>query len=153
VKLRLLFGCSIAGCVAALSLPAHAGIYGDDLSKCLVKSTSTTDKSALVQWMFFAMALNSNVSSFTSIPESKRIEIDKSTAALFERLLADSCVTETRAAVKYEGSGAIGESFKLLGGVATQEMMTDPAVATGISNFAKYVDKARLKKAFGKSGE
>lgn len=152
MKTKLLFGLALLACTSTFCPSARAGIYGDDLSKCLVKNTSAADKSALVQWMFFAMALNSNVASLTAIPESRRIEVDKSMASLLERLLADSCATETQAAVKYEGSNAIGESFKLLGQVATQEMMTDPAVAQGIGNFAKYLNKDRLEKVFGKSG-
>lgn len=123
------------------------------MSKCLIENTSAADKGALVQWMFFAMALNPNVASLTAIPESRRIEVDKGAAALFERLLADSCATQTQAAIKYEGSNAIGESFKLLGQVATQEMMTDPAVAQGIGNFAKYLNKDRLEEVFGNPGD
>jgi hypothetical protein len=153
MKSKLLLGVVVLACGSTLCPPAHAGIYADDLSKCLVKNTSSADKSALVQWMFFAMALNHNVASLTAIPEAKRVETDENTAALFERLLTDSCAAETQDAVKYEGSGAISESFKLLGEVATQEMLTDPAVAKGISNFAQYLDKDRINKIFGKSSE
>jgi len=153
MKQKLLIGILLMGSGSTVCATAQAGVYADDLSKCLVESTTSGDKSALVQWMFFAMALNSNVASFATIPEARRVETDKNTAALFERLLADSCAAETKAAIKYEGTGAIAESFKLLGQVATQEMMTDPAVAQGIGNFAKYLDKDRLDKVLGKSGE
>ena len=40
--------------------PARAGVYADDLSKCLVKSTSAGDQKALVFWIFtFSMAFAS----------------------------------------------------------------------------------------------
>ena len=32
--------------------PALAGPYSDDLTKCLVRSTTNADRNALVKWMF-----------------------------------------------------------------------------------------------------
>ena len=48
--------------------------------------------------------------------------------------------------MKYEGTNAIGEAFKLLGQVASQAMFANPAVAKGSENFAKYIDSDRIEK-------
>lgn len=139
----------LATALLSMVFSAHAGPYGDDLSKCLIKSTDSADKSLLVEWIFFAIALNPTIAPLANIPAAKRDDTDRRTAKMFERLLVESCLDETRQAVKYEGTGAVSEAFKLLGQVASQEMFGNPAVAKGTENFARYIDGARLEKAFG----
>lgn len=131
------------------SLPSYAGPYTDSLSKCLVKATTSTDKSALVQWIFSAISLNPNVAWMANIPAQKRDEINKETARLFENLLTVSCLTETQEAVKYEGSSAVEGAFNVLGQVASREMFADPAVAKGTAELSKYIDGDRMKKLLG----
>ena len=41
-------------CASILAMPAHAGIYGDALAKCLVERTTEADKAAAVAWVFAA---------------------------------------------------------------------------------------------------
>ena len=40
--------------VALTTSTAWAGVYTDDLSKCLVDGTTTDDRTALVKWIFTA---------------------------------------------------------------------------------------------------
>lgn len=42
----------------AFSLPAHAGLYADDLSRCLVDKTTTEDKNTLVRWVISTTTLH-----------------------------------------------------------------------------------------------
>jgi hypothetical protein len=42
------FGCL----VLAIASPVDAGVFSDDLSKCLVRSTTATDRAELVRWVF-----------------------------------------------------------------------------------------------------
>ncbi len=70
-------------------------------------------------------------------------------ARLFERMLAEACLTEAKLAVKYEGDGALGQSFKLLGEVAAAEIFANPAVSAGVETFTKHLDGARISKALG----
>ena len=138
---------------AALSLtlllliggPANAGPYGDDLSKCLVSSTSSADKSLLMKWIFSAISLSQDVSAFTNIPKTTRDQIDKDTGALYTRLLTESCKQQTHDAFKYEGSAAIGHAFELLGQIASQGIFSDPAVQAGMTGLTNNFDQAKLK--------
>jgi len=139
----------LACLLLSLASVAHAGPYGDDLSKCLVKSTTDQDKSLLVQWIFYAIALNPQLAPVANISPEQREQVDKGTARMFETLLTESCLKETQAAVKYEGSTAIAEAFKLLGQVASQEMFSDPAVSKGTENFSRYIDSDRIGKLLG----
>lgn len=130
-------------------LPASAGVYGDELARCVVSSTTSADKAALVEWMFFVIALNPDIAPLAQIPAERREASDRGTARLFERLLTDSCVAQSRDAVKYEGSTAIRDAFQLLGQVAAQEMFANPAVMAGAMKFAEYIDQDRMNKVLG----
>lgn len=135
--------------VCALSLtgmsPARAGIYGDDLSKCLVRSTTDQQKATLVEWVFAIAALHPSVKPLSSVSEAQRTALNKSVAGLFTTLLTDTCRKETQDAVKYEGPAAIQASFAVLGQVAMTNLFADPGVAQGMSAFAQYLDKAKFE--------
>ena len=120
---------------------ANAGVYGDDMAKCLVRSTTTQDRSVLVKWIFAAAASNPEVKSMVSVTERQREKLNKSIAKLFERLLTDSCRHETQAAYKYEGKSTISSSFNLLGQVAGR-------VTRSVSGLAQYIDQQKMNDLF-----
>lgn len=138
---------SIALSAAAMSsMPAHAGVYGDDLGKCLVKSATVEDKRQLVQWFYFAIALNPELKPYANITQEKRDAADKAIAALFSRLVGESCTSETKLALQYEGLTAFRGAFELLGQIAGRELVTAPEVAAGTSTFTRFLDSAELQK-------
>jgi hypothetical protein len=120
---------------------ATAGPYADDLSKCLVKSTTEADKSLLVKWMFAAASLHPAVSSIASLTYEQRDELNRSMAQLFDRLIAESCRNEAQDAIKYEGPIAFRIGFQALGQVAAVGLFSHPSVASFIAEFSKYMDK------------
>jgi len=130
------------------SLSAQAGIYGDDMAKCLVRSTTTQDRSALVKWIFAAAASNPEVKSMVRVTERQRNKLNKAIAKLFERLLTDSCRKETQAAYKYEGRATISTSFNLLGQVAGRELFSDPNVTKSVSGLSQYIDQKKMDDLF-----
>ncbi len=144
MKAIICLGTSLALMLGSFS--AHAGPYTDDLSKCLVSSTTDADKSLLVKWIFAAIALNKDVAPFVNIPADVRTTLNKDTAAIYMRLLTDSCKSQTHDAFKYEGQGAITAAFELLGKVATQGMFNDPAVAAGMDDLMKFFETEKLTK-------
>jgi hypothetical protein len=124
-----------------------AGPYSDELSKCLVRSTTQADKSMLVQWFVSVCTLHPDVKWMSNVTDAKRAELNKNTAQIFERLLTSGCTNEARDAVKYEGTGAIESSFSVLGQVAARELFSNPSVATGLSDFGKALDLKKIEKA------
>jgi len=131
-----------------VSASAQAGVYGDDMAKCLVRSTTTQDRSVLVKWIFAAAASNPEVKSMVSVTERQRNKLNKSIAKLFERLLTSSCRKETQAAYKYEGRGTISTSFNLLGQVAGRELFSDPNVTKSVSGLSQYIDQKKMNELF-----
>ena len=116
--------------LASLSASIYAVPFSDEMSKCLVKSTSDADKSLLIQWVFAAMSAHPDVKALSNVSNEKGIEINKRTAGLLVSLLTERCKAETQQAVKYEGPGVLKTSFQVLGEVAMQGMMTNPDVVS-----------------------
>lgn len=120
--------------------PAAAAPFTDALSRCLVERTTPADKADLSKWIFASLALHPSVDEFVSITPAQRAAFDTQAGRLMVRLLTVDCRKETVAALKYEGQGAISSGFEVLGGAATTELMSDPAVTAGLENFSKSVD-------------
>ena len=123
---------------------AHAGIYTDDLSKCLVKSTSETDRTALIVWIFAAMADHPAVKSLATVSPAQHDVANQQAGVLLERLLLTDCRSQTVDAMRYEGSTALQGSFGVLGQVAMAGLMQNKAVADDIAGIAKSVDVSKF---------
>ncbi len=124
---------------------AVAGPFADDMAKCLVNSTSPQDRTVLVQWIFSVIALHPDLSASSSISPKQRENLSRSTGALFQRLLVESCRSQTQLALQNEGQQTIQYAFQILGQVATTGLFSDPHVAEGTKDLAKYVDEEKLK--------
>lgn len=139
----------LATLVSSLALfaaaPGHAGNYSDELGRCLVGATSTKDKTNLVRWVFANAALHPQVASIASITAKERDALNRMAGALFERLLTDSCRKQSEDALRNEGELALQASFQVLGQVAMRELMTEPAVGKGFTDFTKYIDMKKLQ--------
>lgn len=142
---------SLRMCIAAAVLGAGgnatAGELADNLSKCLVTSTTEQDKTLLVQWMFTMMALHPQVKQLASISDERRNEVTKNTATLFQTLLTKTCREQARRAMKEEGPSTLESSFNALGQVAGSELFANPAVAAGLGGLLLYLDAPALTKA------
>jgi hypothetical protein len=145
--------CVVLGLAALCSTaPARAGVFGDDLSRCLVDSTTKEDRAALVRWIFIAMSQHPMVSSMSNVKAEQKEQANKEIGALFMRLLTEACQEKTRAAVKAEGAATIQLSFQVLGQVAAGELFSDPSVIAVMSGLDKYLDADKLKELGGVAG-
>lgn len=127
------------------SFNSTAGVYTDDLSKCLVASTTVTDRNNLVRWMFAAAAKHPAVSEIVAVTPDVMEQTNKKMGDLVNRLLLVACKKETKEAIKYEGGTTIEASFQVLGQVAGRELFSNPAVAEGLSDLDKHIDSAALE--------
>ncbi len=139
-------------CSLAIGGAARAGIYTDDLSKCLVKATTDADRLDLMVWIFDALASHPAVSSRVTITPAQREDSDRRAAKLLTRLLVEDCRSQTIDGVKYEGASAIQQSFTVLGQVAVGGLTSDPSVSKNIAGMAQYMDQEKFKKLLSDSG-
>jgi len=133
----------------AASVKAGSGAQEpvDALEMCLADNTSGKDRKDLAKWVFFAMAAHPAMSQYVEPSVAPAVDENSQTiAALFTRLLADSCVNEVRAVMKTgQGSQELKLAFETLGKLAMQELTADKTVQDAMGSFARYVDQARLK--------
>jgi len=125
--------------------PAKAGVYSDELAKCIVKKTTAQDKVNLIKWVFTVITLHPELKSMANVTTKERDKNSRTIAKIFENLLVSSCKAETNDAVRYEGNSAIASAFQVLGQVAARELFTNPAVSAGMANVAKYFDKKKFQ--------
>jgi hypothetical protein len=115
------------------------------MAKCLVNSTSPEDRTVLVKWMFGLITLHPDLTAMSSVSTKQRDALSKSAGALFQRLLLESCRSQTQEALKNEGPQTIQYAFQVLGQVATRGLFTDSHVMEGLKDLSKYVDEEKLK--------
>ncbi len=128
-----------------LSHAAFAGPYTDDLSRCLVASTTQADRVALARWIFIAFAAHPSVAPISSVKASDIESANAEIGSLFMKLLTNSCREKTKIALKFEGPAAIQLSFQALGQVAGMELASSPSVQVRMSGFSKHIDESKIK--------
>jgi hypothetical protein len=146
--MRLLTLAIIAISFLSMGQIAYAGPYTDQLSKCLVESTSIRDRNDLVVWMFASASQHPAVQDIVSVTDEQLDDANRKMADLLMNLLTEACHDETAAAFAYEGQSTIEASFTVLGSVAGREMFSSPSVGEAMSGMNKYLDEAKLKDVF-----
>ena len=133
-----------------LSQSLHAGPFTDQLSRCLVKSTSEADKELLIKWIYAAMSSHPKVQHMGNVSVAEGAKLNKITADLMVELLAVRCKKETKEAYQYEGESIFEASFGVLGQVAMQGIMVDPNVSAYKAGLGESMDSSKLEKVFKK---
>jgi hypothetical protein len=129
----------------ATSHTAFAGPYTDDLSKCLVASTSQSDRVALARWIFISFSAHPGVAPISAVKPADVDAANAQAGQLFMKLLTESCRDKAKVAIRYEGTVAIQLSFQTLGQVAGVELASDPRVQARMSGMLKSLDENKIK--------
>jgi hypothetical protein len=135
-----------------LSSRAEAGIYGDELAKCMVRSSTPADHITLVRWMFNSLARHPALQAFASITPEQREATDRNVAALTQRLLLTDCHKEAVDGLKYEGGEALLAGFRVLGQVAARDTFSNPLVAKELATLGLFLDKAKVAALYKEAG-
>jgi hypothetical protein len=145
MKLIRSFFAVVAMAVATPS--AWAGIYTDDLSRCLMTQTSANDRIMLIRWIVYSYAQHPANAGFVSSDPSKRSVVDKEIGELVSQLLTVSCRDQLKQAYRFEGETSIVASFSSLGEMAAAELIEEPAVKATMNGFTAYIDEKKLTEA------
>jgi len=122
---------------------AQAGIYTDDLSRCIVKSSSPKDRQDFVVFIYAAMSAHPDVRQYSRISEADRSGFAKRAAQLMERLLLVDCRKEAVAALKYEREQSVSAAFGTLGETAMVDLMGNPDVDKYMNLLAEGLDESK----------
>lgn len=142
--------------IALTSLAADEAVaetFTEELARCLVRSTTESDRNAFVRWMFAAISVHPAVASFADLSADEIMEVNLAMAGLFEKLLTESCKTEAAEAFRVEGQDALEGSFNVLGQIAGQEMFAHPAVTAATAGMATLMNMERIGEVLGINAE
>ncbi|MCG2575784.1 hypothetical protein LZ012_02105 [Dechloromonas sp. XY25] len=134
-------------CTLLATLPAIAGPDAAALTSCLTDNTSGKDRKDLAKWVFAAMASHPEIREFANVADKVRDQTSNTMGVLVTRLLSEDCAKQTQAAIKNEGATAMQTAFRALGGLAMQELMSNPDVNASFSTFEKYLDRKKIEAA------
>ena len=135
-------------CFFLWTKPASAGVYTDDLSKCLVAKSTPEEKTLLMTWLFAAIALNPKLAPMVNMTAKERDKINSDTGKLFEKMLTDTCKPEAKLAIKNDGTSAIVAGFNVFGEVGVRELYSEPLVAEEMDKLHKYLEMEKFKVLF-----
>src|SRR5262245_1226409 len=135
--------------VLMLSVPGIAQAQSDAVATCLLDNTSGRDRKDLMKWMFFAIAAHPEIKQYTNAIPPDTVEASSRTvAAIFTRLMTESCVKEVKAVLQGGTSEPVTIAFRKLGELAMQELSADQSVKASIGNFERYLEWQRFEAVF-----
>lgn len=124
-----------------------AGPTVDQLSDCLVKSTTATDKTAVLQWTFAALSVHPDLKAY-SVTDEQRTQLDQKLAQTLQRILVEQCSVQAKAVIQAEGLQAVGDSFQELGSITGEEILKNPEVKQQLKGVVRYLDLNKLMMTF-----
>ena len=125
-----------------------AGPTVDQLSDCLVKATTATDKTTVLQWTFVALSTHPDLKSFSNVTDTQKNQLDQKFAQVVQRVIVDQCAAQTKAVIQAEGLQAVGDSFQQLGRATGEEILQNPEVKQQLKGVIRYVDLNKLVVTF-----
>ena len=127
---------------------ASAGPTVDQLSDCLVKSTTATDKTAVLQWTFVALSVHPDLKAYSNVTDEQKTQLDKKLAQTLQRILVEQCSAQAKAVIQAEGLQAVGDSFQELGSITGEEILKNPEVKQQLKGVVRYLDLNKLMMTF-----
>lgn len=127
---------------------ANAGPAVDQLSDCLVKSTTAADKTTVLQWTYAALSVHPDLKAFSNVSAEQKDQLDQKLAQVLQRIIIDQCSAQTKNVIQTEGLQAVGQSFQQLGQNAGEEIVKDPAVKQQLQGTLRYIDLNKVAMTF-----
>lgn len=148
ISLSKFRGLFIGATLLGASQIALAGSTVDQLSNCLMKSTTPTDKTVVLQWTFVALGNHPDLKAFSNVTATQKEALDKNLATVLQRILVEQCSAQTKAVIQTEGLQAVGDSFQELGSITGEEILKTPEIKQQLNGVLKYVDLNKLVTTF-----
>ena len=127
---------------------AVAGPTVDQLSDCLVKATTATDKTTVLQWTFAALSTHPDLKALSNVSDAQRTQLDQKFAQVLQRVIVEQCSEQTKAVIAAEGVQAVGDSFQELGRTTGEDIIKNPEVKKQLQGVLRYVDLNKLVMTF-----
>jgi len=146
--MKKLLSLIIVSAALLVAQPALANSPTNQFANCLVDTLNGKERKNLAKWIFLAIGSHPEISSYSNATSETIEESDKYVGKLVTRLLTEDCPTQLAAALKADPL-AINKGFELVGQVAMQELMANPATMSALTNYTKYTDQAKINALLG----
>jgi hypothetical protein len=114
------------------------------LSACVASNATATDKATMARWLFIAEAQHPDLQDLAHVSPEQKVEIDKRMAAVFDRLVFETCRAEAVSTLKDGGLAAFKTAFIPLGQAGASVITSSPAVQSQMRAMSPYADRARF---------
>jgi hypothetical protein len=111
----------------------------------MVRSSTAADRAEFVKFLFSAMAQHPDVASMAKISPQQMEATLKGTGELVQRLLLQSCRSEARQAIHYEGMQSVFFGFQFYGQAMAAELLGNPIVAAKLKDLNNYLDADKFQ--------
>ena len=145
---RIIRSSLVVGALLGATQYASAGQTVDQLSDCLVKATTATDKTTVLQWTFAALSAHPDLKALSQVTDDQRTQLDQKFAQVLQRVIVEQCATQTKAVIQAEGIQAVGNSFQELGRSTGEDIIKNPEVKKQLQGVIRYVDMGKLVTTF-----
>ena len=136
------------GALLMMSQFTMASTAQDQLSSCLVKSTTAADKTSVLQWTFAALSTHPDLKAFAQVSDAQKEQLDQNFAAVLQRILVEQCSAQAKAVIQADGVEGIGSSFQELGQITGEEILKNPEIKAQLKGVLRYVDLNKLVMTF-----
>lgn len=117
------------------------------LATCLSTSANAVDRTALVQAVFTAVVAHPDLASIATVDVARRDAISARAAQVLQRLVAQDCKSQARAALADGGLEGMREALGALGEQALGDFTGHPDVQAGMAGVLRHVDAGALLEA------
>lgn len=147
---KLLSAVAAIACTLIATPTALAGPATDALTNCLADNTTGKDRKDMARWVFTGMSAHPEIQTLSKVTQADRDALDRQMAAMFTRLMTESCTAQVKSARNEDGGNALKNSFEIIGKLAMQELMNNPNVNGAFTTFTKYIDQNKFNAVFAK---
>ena len=138
----------VASALMGATQMASASVMVDNLSNCLVKATTDTDKKVVLQWTFVALSAHPDLKAYSQVTNEQKDALDKNLAQVLQRILVNQCSAETKAVIQTDGLQAVGDSFQKLGQETGEQILKTPEIKDQYKGVIRYLDLSKLVTTF-----
>jgi hypothetical protein len=121
---------------------AEVNAQAEALGQCFVRKSTGEDRIAVAKWMLAALASGPQMEGIFKVDPARKVEFDQHMAAVFTRLMAVDCANEARPVIKTNSKAGFEAAGGALGGIAVQELLTNPAATRALEEYTKYIKES-----------
>ena len=134
--------------LCGMAMTTQASPAQQQLSQCLIESTTAQDKTTVLQWTFAALAQHPDLKAMSQVTAEQKNQLDQNLAQVLQRIVVEQCASQAKAVMQAEGVKGVTESLQALGQETGQEILQQPEIKNQLNGVLKYIDLNKLMMTF-----